>query len=356
MVALAGVQSKPLRIQVNLRIRSSKDHRISRVVKFFLTLVISGLCLYFAARNIEWQKIWQDIRTMRPVYASLAGVLLFLGISLRALRWHEIIRRKHAFGFSNTFWATCIGYLGNNILPARAGEIIRSVILALSANIRTSLVLATALTERIIDAGVLLLLALGMLSFTAELPAAIKGSWSILLPAVLAVLTLVLLAPLMQNFWLGILARLPLPHSLRERLRNLFTGLMDGVRAFYSLRLMLGFFVLTIVIWIIDATGVMVLAYSFGSELTIPQAVIFIAALGFASSVPSTPGYVGVFQAIAVILLPVFGVTANRAFLLVSFFQLLLLIITLISGGAGWIIMQRRIGAQRLEAGLEAAE
>lgn len=332
-----------------------KSHLLS-VFKFLLTLLISGVCLYFAARNIEWTRIWQDIKTMRPVYAVFSGLITIVAISLRALRWHQVVRRERAFHFSNTFWATWIGYLGNNILPARAGEFIRSVVLGLSAGVRKSLVLATAFTERIIDAGVLLILAFVMLAYTVELPQAIRKSWSVILPVVMAMLVLVLLAPLMQRFWLAFLAKLPLPHGLRQRLHDLFTGLMDGVRVFYDVRLLLSFFVLTIVIWFIDAAGLIILARAFSSELTIPQSVIFIAALGFASSIPSTPGYVGVYQAIAVLLLPVFGVGTDRAFLLVSFFQLLLLLITLILGGAGWIIMQRRIGVQKLEAELEEAE
>lgn len=333
-----------------------KKSQALSVAKFLLTLVISGVCLYFAARNIEWTKIWQDLKTMQPVYAAFSGLITIAAISLRALRWHQVVRRERAFRFSNTFWATWIGYLGNNILPARAGEVIRSVVLALSAGIRKSLVLATAFTERIIDAGVLLILAFVMLAYTVELPQAIRKSWSVILPVVLAMLGLVLLAPLMQRFWLGCLAKIPLPHGLKVRARDLFTGLMDGVRVFYNVRLLLSFFILTIVIWFIDATGLMILARAFNSELTIPQSVIFIAALGFASSIPSTPGYVGVYQAIAVLLLPVFGVTTDRAFLMVSFFQLGLLLITLMFGGAGWVIMQRRIGAQRLEAELEEAE
>lgn len=290
---------------------------------------------------------------MQPAYAAVAGLITVVAISMRALRWHLVVRGERPLSLSNTFWATWIGYLGNNILPARAGEFIRSVVLALSTGMRKSLVLATAFTERIIDAGVLLILAFVMLAYTVELPYSIRKSWSVILPVVIAMLALVLLSPLMQQFWLAFLSKLPLPHRLKDRAKDLFTGLMDGVRVFYNVQVLLSFFFLTVIIWIVDATGLMILANAFGSELTLAQAVIFIAALGFASSVPSTPGYVGVYQAIAVLLLPVFGVTTDRAFLMVSFFQLGLLLITLIFGGAGWIIMQRRIGAKKLEAELE---
>ena len=95
---------------------------------------------------------------------------------------------------------------------------------------------------------------------------------------------------------------------------------------------------------------------SLGSTLTIPQAIIFAAALGFASSIPSTPGFVGVFQAVAVILLPIFGIPADRAFLLVSIMQLMGLVTTGCLGGIGWFVMQRRLGAARLEQELAEAD
>jgi uncharacterized membrane protein YbhN (UPF0104 family) len=105
-----------------------KKSHVASVLKSILTLIISGICLYYAARNIEWTRIWQDIRTMQPAYAAVAGLITVVAISMRALRWHLVVRGERPLSLSNTFWATWIGYLGNNILPARAGEFIRIII------------------------------------------------------------------------------------------------------------------------------------------------------------------------------------------------------------------------------------
>jgi uncharacterized protein (TIRG00374 family) len=339
-----------------LATQQHKKSRIKNILKFAITLVISGACLYFAARKIEFSKIQEDLRTMNFSFVLMAAAISFVGVTLRAARWYLVLRREHSFPYSISFWATFIGYLANNILPARAGEVIRSVILGLGANIRKSLVLATALTERILDAGILMMMAFIMLRFAPQLPDSIRNSWFVLLPVILGILTMVFLAPLMQNFWLNLVRFLPVGDNFREKIKNLLIGLMDGVRIFYHLRLLTVFGLISIVIWLIDAFGIVILARSLGSELTVPQAVIFIAALGFASSVPSTPGYVGVFQAIAVLLLPVFGVGEHRAFLLVSLFQLMLLVLTALIGTPGWFIMQKRIGAARLERELAEEE
>jgi len=333
-----------------------KKSPLKTLLKILLTIGISGACLYFAARRIEFAKITSDLKSLKIGFVLLAALVSMVALSIRAVRWHQVVRREKPFAFSNTFWATAIGYLANNILPARAGEVIRSVVLGVSSGIRKSLVLATALTERIIDAGVLLLMAVIMLQFTDKFPASIRDSWYLLLPIVAGVLIAVFLSPFIEGLLHKIPQVMPANAGIKEKLRGLITGMLDGIRVFHNFRLLAVFLLTTVVIWCIDATVFIMLAYSLGSVLTVPQAIIFSAALGFASSIPSTPGFVGVFQAVAVLLLPVFGIPADRAFLLVSIMQLMGLATTGCLGGVGWFIMQRRIGAARLDQELAEAD
>lgn len=333
-----------------------KKSFLKTLLKVLLTVGISGACLFFAARRIEFAKITSDLKSLKFGYVLCAAMISMVALTIRAVRWHQVVRREKPFAFSNTFWATAIGYLANNILPARAGEVIRSVILGISSGVRKSLVLATALTERIIDAGVLLLMAVVMLQFTDKFPRSIRESWFLLLPIVAAILLAVFLSPFIEGFLHKVPQILPANAGLKEKLRGLISGMLDGVRVFHNVRLLAVFLFTTVVIWCIDATVFIMLAMSLGSELTVPQAIIFSAALGFASSIPSTPGFVGVFQAVAVILLPIFSIPADRAFLLVSIAQLMALATTGCLGGVGWFIMQRRIGAARLEQELAEAD
>lgn len=330
-------------------ISSPKKNRLKGIIKFLLTVLVSGVCLYFAARKIEFARIKEDLKALNPCFFLLTALISFITITLRSWRWHLVLSREREFPFSTSFWATTIGYLGNNILPARAGEVIRSVVLGLGADIRKSLVLATALTERILDAGILLIIAFCMLPLVPQMPDSVRKSWLFLLPLIGGALVLAFVAPLMQKFWLGFAGKLPVGANLRGKIQELLQGLMDGVRVFYNVRLMLMFLIVSVGVWLIDGMAMLFLTRALGSEISLPQATIFIAALGFASSLPSTPGYVGVYQAVAVMLLPLFGISENRAFLMVSCFQLILLMVTAAMGIPGWFIMQKRIGAARLE-------
>ncbi len=325
-------------------------------LKLVIAFGVSGICLYYSVRNLEITAIVNELASMQILPVFLAALISIAALTMRAWRWHEVLRRERDFAFSNTFWANAVGYLANNVLPARAGEVIRSVMLGLSAGIRKSLVLATALTERMLDAAVLLLLAWLMLFFTADLPPSFRKIWTVVLPVVLSTVVVAFVAPFMQGFCVRCIRWLPFGDPFNGSLEKFLAGMLDGVRVFHHPWFLGKFLLLTLVIWCMDATLFVVLVSAFGASLSLPQSIIFVAIIGFASSVPSTPGYVGVYQAIAVALLPVFGIKETQAFLSISFFQVMFLGVTLGLGGAGWVIMQKRIGKVQLAQQMAKAE
>lgn len=329
---------------------------LRRLLWFTLTLLVSAACLYYAILKIDTTLLGSEITNMRWQHLLPAIVLSVTALSLRSLRWHLVLQQEKAFPFSNTFCANAVGYFGNMVLPARAGELLRAVLLALATGMRRSAVFASAMLERILDAGVLLALAFSMLHFTAALPPQLNRLWHYLLPLVLAIIAFLFAVPLARHFWLRLISHLPLPHRWREKLQHIATGLLDGIQAYQSPKVLCIFLFLSFVIWCVDAAALIFVAALFAAELSLPQAIVFSAALGFASSLPSTPGFVGVFQAVAVLLLPLFGVSPHKAFVLVSFFQLLLLLLLSLFGGAGWLILRERIDRARLRHELDAVK
>jgi hypothetical protein len=92
------------------------------------------------------------------------------------------------------------------------------------------------------------------------------------------------------------------------------------MRAFQHWGRALSFTSLTVTIWLVDGLGTVICAHALGLSLTLPVALLFLAALGLSSAAPSTPGYVGVYQFVAVTVLPPFGFTRTGAltFILVA--------------------------------------
>lgn len=328
--------------QANSEIKHPHPGFVMKHLKIVLAILVSGFFLWFSVSKVEWDKIKLALLHIQPVWLLVYALLMSLAVALRGWRWYVALNRNHNPGFMNTFWCTWIGYMGNNIFPGRAGELLRAIYLGRASGLRKSLVLATALIERIIDAGILLLLALVMLSLIPILPEKIRASFLIVLPFFLLAILMVMTAPLYEKLIHRILKIIPINQSIKDRIISLLEGLLSGVKVFYHYKTLIPFLLITFVIWSLDSLAFMSLASSFSSTLQFSQSLVFIAALAFASSLPSTPGYVGVYQSVAVTILPFFLIEVNTAFLIVTMHQAVFLLVSVIMGGTGFMKLRKK--------------
>lgn len=278
-----------------------------------LALALAAVLLYFAFRGVDWGELIARLRAADPRYVG-AAVAIYTGSTfLRALRWRVLLSTEQRVPVAQVFWATAVGYLGNGFLPARAGEVLRSAMLAGRTGLSLGYILATALTERILDAIGLVVIALGALATlenTAEwVLSAARGM------AVLGALSLVvlLILPRFEAVLTAMLERLPLPDQVRAALIDLSSRFLLGLRAIRSPGRAGLFYALTLVIWLTDGVAAVVTARAHDLALDFRQGLVLLAALGLSSAAPSTPGYVGIYQFVAAQLLPGFGFTREQA-------------------------------------------
>jgi len=111
----------------------------------------------------------------------------------------------------------------------------------------------------------------------------------------------------------NVLRRLPLPHALREHLVGLADQVLLGMRAFHHTGRFLGFAAFTVAIWVCDALGTMVAARALSLPISFPMAMLLLTGLGLGSALPSTPGYVGIYQFVAVTVLVPMGIPKSGA-------------------------------------------
>src|SRR3990172_4787991 len=123
---------------------------------FWLGLVISAFFLYWAFSKIEWLDFWASIRDANYLWLIPGIAVYFIGVWIRAWRWHYLLSPIKKIPTQTMFPITAIGYMGNNIYPARAGEVLRAVILNSRENVSISSSLATIIAERIFDGVVML--------------------------------------------------------------------------------------------------------------------------------------------------------------------------------------------------------
>lgn len=286
-----------------------------------LAFALAALLLFLAVRNVNFEESLRTLKNLRWQNFLLLFFLGSLAILTRAIRWGILLSAQKRIPIATMFWATSVGYLGNIYLPARAGEVLRSVLLGRKTSISVSYIFATALTERIMDSILLVIISAISLSTMQGLPDWLPSAVRIMAMLGLLAFLVLLFAPRLAPLFHRLLAWLPVPQRFRPTLASLLDNFLAGAAAFVHPGRAIGFLISTLFIWGVDAFNTIQTAQALQLQLTYPQAMLFLAALGLASAAPSTPGYLGIYQFVATTLLPVFGMNESQALTFVIILQ-----------------------------------
>jgi len=299
---------------------------------WILAGALAAVLLYFSLRGIDWSRVWQTVRAAQWQYLA-AGATISVGTYfLRSLRWRVLLNTEANFGVGTDFWATMAGYLGNNFLPARAGELVRTFLITGHSSLSKTYVLTTALTERLMDAVALVLCGSVILLRVNPQPRWM-GEVSGATAAIASVgLVLILVAPHAERLIVNLLRRMALPPALQNRLLGFTEQILLGLRVFHHAGRSIQFAFMTVLIWAADAVGVMISSRGFGLHVSFPVALLLLTALGLGSALPSTPGYLGIYQFVAVTVLPPFGIDRSAALAYMIVAQALGYLVVLILG------------------------
>ena len=278
-----------------------------------LGVALAAPLLYFSLHKVDWRRVWQTIAGARWEWLAAACGIMAGAFLLRALRWRILLNAGERFGIGTVFCATMAGYLGNSFLPARAGELVRTMVVSSRSSLSKTYVLTTALSERLMDAITLVLWSSLILLNVKQKPAWMEdvSRTTALVAAAGAVAIAVL--PHTGGLCRMALDRLPLPDKLRERLGKIVDQVLLGVRAFHNVGRFAGFAAFTVAIWVADTFTTMAGARALGLHVSFRVAMLLIAGLGLGSALPSTPGYVGIYQFVAVTVLVPFGMDRASA-------------------------------------------
>jgi len=319
----------------------AKSKRASWIFLFAVTLAI--LLLYVTLRGLNWESFWNTIQNGDYEILLITVPLASLNYFFRATRWSIFIRSEKKVSVISVFWANMVGYMGNAYLPARAGEILRSIFLGQEKGLGISFVLATALTERALDVIALVIIGsiamLGQGSMPVELQSAMRVTASVGIIG----LGVILVMPYQKKLVFSVLYRLPLPEKLKATLNEQISRFLIGMQSLQNTKRFTTFTALTIIIWFVDAIVNVIGVHIIGQSLSIGQALILLAALGLSSAIPSTPGYIGVYQFVAVVVLVPFGFSRSDALVYILISQIVSYIIITFWGLIGlWQINKSR--------------
>lgn len=293
---------------------------MTRSIRIGLGIAISAFFLILAFRGQDFGEIRESLQETNLWWAVPALVLYSIGVYLRAVRWRILLRPIAPHATSRQLLpVVVIGFMANNLLPLRAGEIVRSVVVGREFQVRKTSALATIAVERIFD-GITMLafLAISMVfvSVTSELQHLAIISFLIFAGLLLAVVLLTFAGDFVSRLLQLVLG--PLPTGLGNRVESMAESFLGGLGVLKS-RGDLAKVVLTSVgAWLMEASMYYLLAIGFGTQIretmTASVTLLTTGVANLSTLIPGAPGYIGQFEyGVKLVLNGAFGVTESQA-------------------------------------------
>jgi len=291
---------------------------------YLIGLLVSLAAVYFFFKAAPPEQMLASLGQLNPWWLIPATVVYIISYAFRAVRWHYLMLPVGRVRFRPLFAALMIGFLGNNILPAHLGEVVRAVVLGRTENVSKSATMATVVLERVYDGLTVLFLLLVVLLFV-DLPAGhVEGSlittanlrtagWLGL--ALFAGLLVVLQAFRWQRKaslkFMAWLLR-PLPERFSAKLLNAADSFADGLALARARDLAwIGFY--SLCTWVVLALWAWMFILAFGINLGFMAGVLMEVVLALALLIPAAPAFVGTFHLAAAATLAFMGANPGVA-------------------------------------------
>jgi uncharacterized protein (TIRG00374 family) len=289
--------------------------------KFWIGVIISIVFVYFAFRNQHFEDVWSAIQTAKLIWLVPAVTVYFVGVWVRAWRWHYLLKPLKSISTKKMFPIVTIGYFGNNVYPARAGEVLRAIVLKRHEGIPISASLATIIVERIFDGVVMLMFVFFNLPELAKLThdSGYVGNiqslaiWGAL--AFLGVLLIFLLAAMFPHITLNITEKMLswIPVKIAEKIRPIAMKFLQGLECLRSPKEAVMIFFTSTIIWLLETGKYWLIMHAFPFQVSFFALMLMNGIVNLATTIPSAPGYIGTFDGPGIALLEAYNVPGGIA-------------------------------------------
>jgi uncharacterized protein (TIRG00374 family) len=285
-----------------------------RAAALAATVLLAAVFTYLAVRGVNWHSAWRALERCDAWWLVPAMAAFVVQTVMRAMRWRSLFAHARRPARRPVMAATMIGYLFNNILPARAGEAARVVALTQSTATPAAEIVGTVVVERAYD-----VLSVLLIFFCASpwLPheswftaaAILAGAAAVALAVVIWVLAVHGDRPL--RWIVRPLGRLP--GLSVERVEREAATLAQGLSGLRERRVALEALAWSLAAWMTAALWAWLVLLAFEPSRGFGAGVLVTVVIGLSMIIPSPPAAVGVFEAAGVLALHAYGVSASSA-------------------------------------------
>lgn len=282
---------------------------MSARVRLWAGAAVSLVFLAFALRGLEWNTFWSALQDANYVWLIPGVAVYFMAVGVRTWRWQTMLAHIEFVPLRRLFPIVCIGYMGNNIYPARAGEFLRSFVLRRETGIRMSASLATVVVERLFDGLVMLLfifVALPFVRFESDPLEEYRKLIAFATLAFLGALAVALFLAARPNLVKAVYGRavaIIVPGAHHDTVLQALDRFTLGFESLARGREVVLIFFASVLIWLFETMKYWFVMHAFPFQVSFLTLMLVNGVVNLATSIPAAPGYIGTFDLPAIRIL-----------------------------------------------------
>lgn len=289
--------------------------------KLFGGIVLSCVALYVLFNKVNVTQISKVLSDVNIKFVALSVFVLFINYLFRAVRWKYLLNPLLSVKIANAYTATIIGYMANNILPARMGELVRAEVLARKENSETSIVLASLLVDRLWD-GLSLVIILGIALFSVNFPShlssvsvGIRTGGVIAISSYVAIIILIVIVTNNKKLLFSVFSNSKAfaNYRLLSKIGNFTKKFINGISFNCDPLELIIVIATSCIIWITSLLLIDFILIGFGIMLPLTASMLIVSVLTFSTIIPSSPGYIGTLHYACYKSLLIFNVSEAKA-------------------------------------------
>jgi len=283
--------------------------------RFWLGIVISLVCLVLVLWKIDFREVLNALKSANYAWLIPASLPYVGTIISKVLRWQLLFPSEHAgIRRGKLFSALMISYAVNTILPARLGELARAYVIGETEGLSKSLALSTIIVEKVLDV-LTLILFLVLLLYSMTLPAWVQRPALIMAPLFLCLFAIILALTHQRERTLRLASSIlkPIPRLGGEQMLQSLDSALSGFDVLRSIRRNILLWGWSLAIWITGALFILFVMFAFHIEAPASAAVLVMCVTSLGMTVPSSPGYIGIYHWLIVSTLLIFDVDRELA-------------------------------------------
>ncbi|MBA3336890.1 MAG: flippase-like domain-containing protein [Chloroflexia bacterium] len=290
-----------------------------RLWRVWLGFAVSAFFLVVAFRGQDFGQIRDALSGVNYAFLPLALAFYFAGVWIRAVRWSVLLRPIVRLSARQIFPIVVVGFMANNVLPLRTGELVRSYALSSRHGVRKTSVLATIAVERLFDGLILLgfmLAATTVITFTSELRHLALVAFVLFAAVLIGLFALTLSGNLLDKLVQLVVG--PLPAHIADRVERLAESFLSGLGVLKRSTDLAKVAGTSLLAWLLEASMYWILARGFEGQIReavgVGATLLTTGVANLATLIPSSPGYIGQFEyGVKLVVNGALGVPSNEA-------------------------------------------